>query len=179
MPAIRGYMAMSLDGLIADKDGGVGFLDRYEGVDYGFAAFLAEIRACVFGRDTFEMSRSVGGAAWPFADKRVIVVTTRPLHDAPEGTEVWDQGVDSRLVDHLRGMPGGDVWVVGGGRLQRALFDLGAIDRMQLCLIPVLLGQGVPMFPPGARPMEAWFELVGVEQFPLGGAILDYRKASA
>jgi dihydrofolate reductase len=177
MPAIRGYMAMSIDGLIADSDGGIGFLKRYEGVDYGFAEFFAGIGTCVCGRDTFETSLSMAEADGPFPGKRLIVVTTRPLRDLPAGTEVWDKGVDAAFVEHLRRLPGGDVWIVGGGKLQRALFDLGAIDRMQLAVVPVVLGPGVPMFPPGARRLEDWFEVAGVDRFPLGGVILDYRKA--
>ena len=178
MALIRGYMAMSFDGYIADVNGGYGFLSRYDGVDYGFAAFAGEIGTCVFGRTTYNQSRATPGDAWPFAGKRAVVVTSRPLDDPPAEVEVWTRGAGPDLVAHLRAATGGDVWIVGGGRLQSAFFALDAMDRMEACVIPVLLGDGVPMFPKAA-PQERWLELADVRRFDKGGVILDYRRPAA
>ena len=176
MTLIRGYMAMSLDGYIADINGGYGFLRRYDDVDYGFAEFFAGIGTCVFGRATYDQSVAARDTAWPaFAAKRVIVVSSRPLTDAPANVEHWDRGVDCTLVEHLRAATGGDVWIVGGGKPQSRLFELDAIDRMEACIVPVLLGDGIPMFPK-APPGERWMELADVRRVPLGGVILDYRR---
>lgn len=176
MARIRGYMAMSLDGYIADVNGGYGFLGRYDGVDYGFDAFFGEIGTCVFGRTTWDQALAVPNGLSFFAGKRHVVVTRRPLDGAPSGTEVWDRGVGAELVAHLRAAPGGDVWIVGGGQLQGAFFEMDAIDRLEACVIPVLLGDGIRMFPKAA-PKEQWLELAGVSRIPLGGVILDYRRA--
>jgi dihydrofolate reductase len=176
MARIRGYMAMSLDGYIADADGGYGFLSRYEGVDYGFGTFFAEIGTCVFGRATYDQSVSMPGSDWAFAKKaRAIVVSRRPLVGAPANVELWDRGADGALVEHLRGATGGDVWIVGGGKLQSAFFEMDAIDRMELCIIPVVLGDGIPMFPK-SKPRAQWLELFDVRRFDKGGVILDYRR---
>jgi dihydrofolate reductase len=178
MTLIRGYMAMSLDGYIADVDGGYGFLSRYDGVDYGFDRFFAEIGTCVFGRATYDQSVSAPGSEWAFARKaRAIVVSGRPLNDPPANVELWDRGVDGVLVEHLRAATGGDVWIVGGGTLQAAFFAMDAIDRIEACIIPVVLGDGLPMFPK-SKPREQWLELAGVRRFDKGGVILDYRRAA-
>lgn len=178
MAGIRGYMAMSLDGYIADVDGGYAFLNRYDGVEYGFADFMAEIGTCVFGRATWDQAVAVPNGLSYFAGKRFVVVTSRPLDQIPPDTEIWSGGVGPELVDRLRAAEGGDVWIVGGGRLQAALFELDAIDRLQAAIIPVLLGDGIRMFPP-AVPKERWLELGDVTRFPLGGVILDYRRPTS
>jgi dihydrofolate reductase len=176
MTEIRGYMAMSLDGYIADAKGGYGFLSRYDGVDYGFDTFFSAISTCVFGRTTYDQSIAQSGGKWMFADKRVIVVTRKPLADAPSNVEQWNAGVRPTLLVHLRAATGGDVWIVGGGKLQGALFAANAIDRMEACIVPVLLGTGIRMFPK-AKAGEKWLELKDVRRFDKGGVILDYRRA--
>ena len=177
MPAvIRGYMAASLDGYIADREGGVDFLKPYEGIDYGFTAFLSEIGTCIFGRSTFEQSVQLEPpGSWSFASKRVVVVSSRPLIQPPPNVETWDRGVCDDLVRYLRAAEGGDVWVVGGARLQGALLDLGAVDRLEIGLIPVLLGDGVPMFPKSQH--RTLLDLVDVRRFDRGLLILDYRRS--
>jgi dihydrofolate reductase len=147
---IRGYIAGSLDGYIADKNGGVDFLKPYETVDYGFTEFFAEIGTCVLGRATYEQTFTFG-PDWPFATKQVIVVARKPLSRQPANVEVWRDGVEAALVKRLRAKAPLDVWVVGGSQLQSALFDLDAIDRLQLGLVPVLLGDGIPLFAKSAR----------------------------
>ena len=177
MTAIRGYMAASLDGYIAGEDGNYGFLSRYAGVDYGFGSFIGDIGTCVFGRATYDQAMAMPDDYGFFLGKRVVVVTSRPL-DTPYDVEVWDRGVGPELVAHLKAATDGDVWIVGGGKLQAAFFELDAIDRMEACIIPVLLGNGIPMFPRTA-PSERWFDLADVRRFPLGGVILDYRRPAA
>jgi dihydrofolate reductase len=58
----------------------------------------------------------------------------------------WSEGVEG-LATHLRATDQGDAWVVGGARLQAAFVASGALDRLDLFVIPVLLGDGVPLFP--------------------------------
>ena len=177
MALIRGYMAMSLDGYIADVSGGIGFLARYEGIDYRFNGFFHTIGTCIFGRKTYDQAVTMFGGEWPFADKRVIVVTGQPL-ETPFDVEIWDRGVGPELVSHLRAATNGEVWVVGGARLLSAFFEMDAIDRMEARIIPVLLGDGVPMFPKAA-PRERWLKLADVRAFTQGGVILDYRRQTA
>lgn len=176
MSLIRGFIAASLDGYIADRDGGIGWLAPFDEVDYDYAGFIAEIGTVVMGRGTFEV---VAGfeSGWPYAGKRGIVVTSTPLADAPAGVEAWHAGVPA-LIAHLRAQRGDrendDVWVIGGGGLQAAFIEAGALDRLDLFVIPVLLGDGVPLFPKTQAPPRS-LALEGSLALGKGMVRLTYR----
>jgi dihydrofolate reductase len=164
-------MAASLDGYIADEDGGVGWLDPFNAVDYGYQQFFNEIGTVVMGRKTYDQAREFG-PEWVYADKRGLVVASKKLENPPPDVTPWTDGI-ANLVQHHRGISDGDVWVVGGSQLQSALFDMDAIDRLELFLIPVLLGKGVPLFQGIERPQT--LSLAASEQFDMGVVRLDYR----
>lgn len=169
MAAIRGYIAASLDGYIADAEGGVAWLDAFQDVDYGFDRFFAEIRTVVLGRTTYDQVRGFG---WPYAGRRGFVVTSRPLDGPPEGVEAWGRGVGA-LVDHLRELDDGDAWVVGGAAVQQTFLEAGGLDRLDLFVMPITLGHGVPLFPKTAHPLG--FDLVGSASMPASTVRLTYR----
>lgn len=138
----RLYMAMSLDGMIADAEGGVDWLNRWDDADYGTAAFMAQVDALLMGRATYDQVTGFG--AWPYAGKRTVVLTSSPLGDAPEGVEATSDltGAVAELRDD-----GAQVWIVGGAATAAACIALGAVDSVELFVMPVLLGEGVPLFP--------------------------------
>jgi dihydrofolate reductase len=169
---IRGYMAMSADGYVADTAGTVGFLDAYQGADTGYDAFLADVSTVVMGRATFD--QVIGfGIGWPYAGKHGFVVTSTDLVNATAGVEPWRSGLQD-LVPMLRAMPG-DTWVVGGPRLQASFLRAGWLDRLQIFVMPVLLGGGVPLFPSPDNGVAVPMALVDVARLPLGIVGLDYR----
>ncbi len=169
MANIRGYIAVSLDGYIADAKGGVAWLDAFQSVDYGFDQFFAEIRTVVLGRTTYDQ---VLGFGWPYAGRRGFVVTSRSLGRPPEGVEAWGRGVGA-LIGHLRELDDGDAWIVGGAALQQAILEAGAIDRLDLFIMPVTLGHGVPLFPKTAHRLG--FDLVESASLPASIIRLTYR----
>lgn len=138
----RLYMALSLDGMIADGDGGVGWLNRWDDVDYGTAGFIGEVGALIMGRTTYDQVTGFG-VEWPYPGKRVFVLTSRPLGEAPDGVEGTSDLAG--LIAELRA-EGGDVWIVGGAATAAACIAFGAIDSLELFVMPVLLGEGVPLF---------------------------------
>ncbi len=155
MATIHGYIAASVDGYIATADGGVDWLEKYGDVGAGafsYDRFIAGIRTVVMGRATYD---AIAGfdVDWPYGEQRAIVVTSRPIERPAGLIETWSDGVDA-LVDHLRALDDGDVWIVGGGRLQQAFIERGALDSLALFIAPELLGGGIPLFPPNgfARP---------------------------
>ena len=168
-------MAASVDGYIADADGGVGWLDPFNAVDFGYERFISGIRTIVMGRKTYDQVRAFG-PDWVYAGKRALIVTSMPIVDPPPDATPWTDGIDA-LVRHLRALDDGDVWVVGGSQLQSALFDSDAIDRLELFVIPVLLGNGVPLFSPLER-FKA-LSLAASEPFDMGVVRLDYRIGQA
>jgi len=140
---IRGFIAASLDGFIAEADHGLGFLDPYAGVDAGYDAFIKPIRTLVMGRNTWAFC--AGLDPWPYPGRRTIVLTSRPLDKATPHTEVWSGRLDE-MIEALAEAEQ-DVWIVGGGGLQQAFLDRGLIGRLDLFIVPTLLGRGIPLWP--------------------------------
>ena len=134
------YIAVSLDGFIADVQGGIDWLAPFEANDYGYEDFVAGVDCLVMGRATYDQVRSFGD--WPYDGKRVVVMTTRPLGaDTPQGITAW-QGDD---VATLAALPG-TIWLVGGTGAIRPFLAAGLVDRMRLFVMPLLLGDGIRLF---------------------------------
>lgn len=171
MMRIRGYIAASLDGYIAAADGSVDWLLEFQQQDFGFANFLEDIETVILGRSTYDQVWSFG-VGWPYAGKRAIILTSRPVENLPPGAEVWNGPVEE-LAAKLRTEGGGDAWVVGGASVQRAFLDAGALDRIELFVIPVLLGDGVPLWPKSDRGHR--LSLTAMERLEGGMVRLDYR----
>lgn len=144
-PRVRVYIAVSLDGYIADADGGVGWLAPFETEDYGFEAFLAEVGAVLMGRRTHDQVRTLS-TQWPYGTTPVGVVTSRELDaETPETVQAFPEP-QAALAWAREAAGTGDVWVCGGGRLIRQMLDRNAVDALELHVMPVLLGTGVPLF---------------------------------
>ena len=171
MAVIRGYIAASLDGYIADREGGIDWLKPYEALDLGYGDFIDSVSVTVMGRSTYEQILSLGGG-WPYERQHTIVVTSRRLKGAPPHITAWNRGIPA-LAGHLRALKSGDVWIVGGAMLQSALADLGALDRLELFVMPVLLGKGLPLF--RRLVHQRHVTLVSAQRLAGGVAKLDYR----
>ncbi len=147
MARIIGYIAASLDGYIATKDDSLDWLFKYDGMDLGehdYNLFLKRIRTVVMGRGTYDFIANES-APWAYGDQRVVVVTSRPIPN-PKGPLEVREDVDA-LIAELRTLDDGDVWMLGGGELQMAFMERGALDEIEIYVIPELLGGGRPLFP--------------------------------
>jgi dihydrofolate reductase len=148
MARIIGYIATSLDGFIAAPDESLAWLTERSDMalgEYDYNLFVKRIRTVVMGRGTYEWLKK-NNIAWPYGDQRSIVVTSRPLPD-PIGPLETRSDIDA-LVTELRGYDDGDVWMLGGGQLQMAFIERGALDEIEIYVISQLLGGGYPLFPP-------------------------------
>lgn len=153
LPRCRASLAVSLDGYIADAAGEVGWLDPYFTPEIDFPAFVRTIGATVMGRSTWDWGVRHGHAE--MAAERCIVQTHRPLEGAPSRVEAFAgdaRDLAASLRRELRGS-GKDVWLMGGGESLASFDEHGLIDRWELAVMPVLLGEGVPLFPRRARPV--------------------------
>ena len=150
MPHVVYYVAASLDGYIADCEGSVDWLsdatDPDEG-DYGYAAFYATVDALVMGRTTYDQVRGFG--AWPYVGRPTFVFThTPPEHAARDHPDVtFVAGDPAELLGTLH--DDATVWLVGGGRLAASFRAAGLLDELYLTVLPILLGDGVPLFQAG------------------------------
>jgi dihydrofolate reductase len=149
MTRFVGYIAMSLDGRIADGDGEIDWLLAYgqpEGGEAEYNAFYASIDAIVMGRATFDyLARRPD---WSYGDRPVYVVTRRPLGDAPEGVvAVPDDYV--ALRSRLQAAGYGTIWVMGGGVVQRAALDARMFDHVRVFIMPLVVGSGPLVFADG------------------------------
>lgn len=171
MPLIRLYIAQSLDGYIARPDGNIDWLRPYDDVDYGYSTFIREVGTVVMGRASYDLARSFGD--WPYQSMRSLVITSRPLDDAPP--TVARVGADiPRLVTALRAAGDKDVWIMGGAQTINAFLTAEAVDRIDLFTLPVLLGEGIRLFE-GARP-ETGLRLLSSQIYDRGLARLSYLR---
>lgn len=148
MARILGYIAASLDGYIATADHNLDWLFKYDGGDLGehdYRDFLKRMRTVVMGRGTYNFIAN-DPSPWAYGEQRTIVVTSRPI-DNPKGAIALRSDVDA-LVGELRALDDGDVWMLGGGQLQMAFLQRGALDEIEIYVIPEMLGGGYPLFPP-------------------------------
>lgn len=168
-PLNRIYIAVSLDGYVATADGGVAWLDDFQSEDFGYDEFVSAIGTIVMGRSTF--NQVLGFGDWPYAGKHSIVVTSQPPSQLPLDTESHSGDIAS-LIGKLSDLDGGGVWVMGGATLIRAFLEHGAIDMMELFMMPRLLGSGVRLFEHASRQQD--LVLASAHPYPSGAVKLTY-----
>jgi dihydrofolate reductase len=142
MRRVRYSVAMSLDGYLAGPNGEIDWIASDPEVD--FAALAAQFDTVVMGRRTYEFARAHGASVrMPGVTPYVFSHTLGP-QDCPDATLSADvEGTVSRL----KVAEGKDIWLFGGGSLFRSLLELGLVDTVEVAVIPVLLGGGVPLLP--------------------------------
>jgi len=173
MARIVGYIACSLDGFIATPDENLDWLmqqPELELGEYDYRLFIKRIRTVVMGRATYDwLERS--SAPWEYGDQRVIVVTSRPIAN-PKGPLETRSDIEA-LIAELRRLADGDVWMLGGGQLQMAFMERGALDEIEIYVISEIIGGGIPLFPPTG--LRASPRLVSATALGPAGARLRYR----
>jgi dihydrofolate reductase len=166
------YVAVSLDGYIAEADGSVTFLDDFGSEEYDFHGFLESIGALVMGSTTYEQ---VLGFGWPYGDRPCLVLTSREL-DVPDGANVTFTGERTgRAIRAFAESAPKRVWVVGGGRVIVDGMREGGVDLLDLFVMPVVLGTGIPLFP---ERFDGALELVESDRFTNGVVRLVYRATA-
>jgi len=139
---VRYAVAGSLDGFIAGPNGEADWIVADPEID--FNAIYEQFDTILMGRRTFEVAKAMGGGG-SMPGMRVIVASrTLRQQDHPVVTVVDDP---KEVVTELRSKPGKDVWLFGGGSLFRSLAELGLVDTVEVAVVPVLLGEGVPLLP--------------------------------
>lgn len=170
MSKVRLYSAISADGFIADHEGGIDWLDDFEPTRYGYNEFAAEVGAILMGRRTYELVRALG--QWPYRDKRAFVLASKSLGEMPKGASQVSTGLPAALKA-ARDSTRQDIWVVGGASTMHAALAANQIDQIDLFVVPVLLGAGLPLI--GALDRYKQLSFMGIETFPDGVVKLSYK----
>ena len=173
MARIVGYIATSLDGFIATPDENLDWLTQQPDLNLGehdYRKFIETIRTGVMGRATYDWIARYPGE-WEYAGKRVIVVTSRPI-DKPTGPLETRSDIPA-LIAELRALDDGDVWMLGGGKLQMAFMERGALDEIEIYVMSEIIGSGIPLFPPTG--LRATPKLISAKMLHPVCARLHYR----
>ncbi len=169
-PKISIYIAASIDGYIARKDGNLDWLNLAcdAGEDYGFQQLLSSIDGVILGRNTYEVAASV--VDWPYLGKRIVVLSNS-LKNVREEAELFSGDV-VRLVSRLHSDGIKHIWIDGGVTISQFL-DLEMVDSMTVSVIPIILGSGIRLFNPIAK--EQGCRLISSASYPSGVVQLRYE----
>ena len=172
MRCIRYVVAMSLDGYIAGPNGEVDWIIKDPEIDFG--AMFSRFDTILVGRRTFEPMARAGRTTMP-GMKTIVLSSTLRQEDHPDVTIVGTNA--EQTVAALRVVPGKDIWLFGGGELFRRLLESGLVDGVEVAVIPVLLGGGVPLLPQPAT--QAKLRLTAHRVYPSGIVSLEYGLSRA
>jgi dihydrofolate reductase len=159
------FIATSLDGYIADKDGGIDWLlsiPNPDNIDMGYVEFNNRVDALVMGRATFETVIGFD-VPWPY-NKPVFVLskTLKEIPDSHKDKAFLINGTPLEILEQIHGKGYGRIYIDGGSTIRNFLKE-DLIDEMILTTIPILLGGGSPLF--GELPTKLKFELTGTKTF--------------
>ncbi len=167
MPRIRHAVAASLDGYIAGPKGEADWIIMDPAID--FESFFKQFDTVLLGRRTFEAMAREGRAEMPGMETYVFSRTLRQ-HDYPDVTILGEQS--SETLATLRSKSGKDIWLFGGGSLFHSLLKAGLVDTVEVAVIPVLLGGGIPLLAPPAKQTK--LNLTGHKVYKTGIVSLEY-----
>jgi dihydrofolate reductase len=166
-------VAASLDGYIAGPRGEVDWIVREPAVD--FATLYAAVDTVLLGRRTYDLTRQPGAPPWPAGWHIYVFSRTLASAEHPDVTVV--SGEAGATVAALRARPGREIWLFGGGSLFRSLLAAKQVDVVEVAVIPVLLGGGVPFLEKGAPLTQ--LALVHSQSYPSGIVSLRYNVRDA
>jgi dihydrofolate reductase len=159
------FIGTSVDGFIARPNGNFDFLPVDGGEPHGYNEFIATVDALVIGRKTFETVLAF--PAWPYGDKRVVVLSSQPLDfSAVRGGRVEQMsGTPAEIVAQLEASGARHIYLDGGITIQRFL-RARLVDRLIITRVPVLIGKGIPLF--GSLPGDVCLTHVATQHYTSG-----------
>jgi dihydrofolate reductase len=173
-PSTSAFCGVSLDGFLARPDGRIDWLDPFGGEEHGYQAFIDSVDTLVVGRKTYEfvLSMVASGMEWPYKGKRYVVMTHRPIDGRNQ--ERAFAGEPVALLDELAAEQARHIYV-DGGVVIRSFLAAGLLDQLTVSIVPVLIGEGLPLF--GGVKLESGLTLEKVSSFAKGIVQLQYRAS--
>lgn len=169
------FVGTSVDGFIARANGDLDFLPVDAGEPHGYDQFIAGVDTIVIGRKTFETVMSF--PAWPYGRKRVVVLSHRKLKLPTPGHGKVEQmsGTPRQVLVRLAASGARNLYLDGGLTIQSFL-RAGLVDRLIITRVPVLIGQGIPLF--GTLPRDIPLQHVSTRRYSSGLVKTEYRIAN-
>jgi dihydrofolate reductase len=169
------FVGTSVDGFIARRNGGLDWLPEGGGEPHGYNEFIATVDVIVLGRKSFEQVLAL--EAWPYGDKRVVVLSGRPVDLSAARGGVVEQmaGPPAEIVSRLAASAAHHLYIDGGITIQGFL-RAGLVQRLVITRVPVLIGDGVPLF--GTLPRDVRLHHVATRSYPSGLVSSEYRVTS-
>lgn len=164
-------LGISLDGYIARPNGAVDFL--FMPKDYSMAPFFATIDTAIMGRKTLDAALKLGGGSFAGSSMATYVFSRSQPPGERDGLVFVSQPPAS-FIRRLRKRRGKNIWLMGGGELARAFLRADLVDELYLGVVPVLLGEGIPLFPSGFPQRD--FTLVENKTYSKGLIALRYKR---
>jgi dihydrofolate reductase len=169
MRRVRYYVAMSLDGYTAGPQGEYDWIPMDPTID--FAAFFKTIDTVLMGRRSFEFTRQQEQHVEMPGTRTLVFSRTLRAEDFPD-VDIVSEDAAAR-VSALKAQSGKDIWLFGGGILFRSLLETKLVDTVEVGIIPILLGRGIPLLPETSTTVE--LDLTGTEALPSGIILAQYR----
>jgi dihydrofolate reductase len=165
------FIGASVDGFIARTNGDLDFLPEGGGEPHGYVEFMAGIDALVIGRKTFETVLAF--PVWPYGDKRTVVLSNTPLDFSVvrDGNVEQMSGPPAEIVSKLAAGGAHNLYIDGGITIQRFL-RAGLIQRLIITRVPVLIGDGIPLF--DSLPRDIRLQHVATRHYPSGLVQTEY-----
>jgi len=165
------YVAVSADGFIARPDGAVDWLERKRPKgNYGMGQFYQSVDTCLFGSKTYQLAVK-HGMKDGCPGKKTYVFSRRLKPPRGAKVEMVTEGV-KRFASRLRKQKGKHIWLMGGAELAASFFDAGELDELVIHVVPVLIGEGIPLL--AARHRNVPLRLLRSKQFPDGVILQHY-----
>jgi dihydrofolate reductase len=178
MRKVKYRAAMSLDGFIADANGDVEWLHRFHAEhgrkDYGLTEFFRSVDSTLMGRRTHDFALRLGKKDYPGMEVFVFTRTKPP--GKRDGVE-YVSSEPAELIASLRKKSGKDIWLCGGGDLAAHLLRDKLVDEISVAVVPLLLGDGIPLFQKGYPLAE--LQLINCTPWETGVVVLSYAATQA
>jgi dihydrofolate reductase len=168
------FVGTSVDGFIARQNGDLDWLPAGGGEPHGYDEFIATVDTIVIGRKTFETV--LGFDAWPYGGKRVVVLSSERIDLSPAAARGGLVGDPTEIVSSLAARGAHHLYVDGGITVQRFL-RAGLIDRLVITRVPVLIGDGIPLF--GSLSQDVPLRHVATRSYPSGLVQSEYEVGAA
>jgi dihydrofolate reductase len=162
------FIACSLDGYIAGKDGDISWL--FNDQDYGYSDFLSRIDTVVMGRKTYDQVLEMGD--FPYHGKDCYVFS-HSVMGGDENVEFVNRPVNE-FIDELRTTNGKDIWLVGGSELILDFMKVDVVDEFIISVHPIIIGEGIPLFQIGTPFTK--LHLIGSRSFSSGLVQVSYIR---